>query len=410
MRQPYAYLRKSRVFRGKDIISPEMQLTQVTELAGRHGDTGLVVLTDLNKSGRRRDRPGFQALLQAIEADQVSAVYSYSLSRLSRSISAIVELAEACSSHGVPIRLARDIDPDPTTASGRLMMNLLAAMAQFEADVAVERARDTVEARRARGDKLGPPFFAQPDLVAAAFEEAGSISGAAKLLTRRGVPTRNGNRLWSATSVSRILRRQGVLGAPAKRGVTHRGHFMFSQLLRCHCKHTLLTGRRDGGHASAIAYYCAHSRIDPDHGKTGVSERSILAWAIDEAARLDAGSPAALGDKDTEQKRAELVARRERLNRAASRASNDDEEAGYVSEIEGIDAELERLEAGTQLVSLDAIVWDVAPDLVNDQLRALWDHIELDDQMQPVRALWRVPEWRRPEPEPVLERDAAAAV
>jgi hypothetical protein len=88
MKKPYAYLRKSRVFRDQRAVSPEMQLDEVRTLAGRYGHKDLVVLSDMNISGRkgRSKRPGFDALLRAIEAGEVEAVYSYSLSRLSRSL------------------------------------------------------------------------------------------------------------------------------------------------------------------------------------------------------------------------------------------------------------------------------------------------------------------------------------
>ena len=120
MKQPYVYLRKSRVMRGAEIISPEMQLAACREYAGQWGDTGLVVLTDMNKSGRkgRRDRPGFHALLTAIESGVVSAVYSYSLSRLSRSVRDIMALADLCRSYSVATDWRGTPTPTPRRRRG----------------------------------------------------------------------------------------------------------------------------------------------------------------------------------------------------------------------------------------------------------------------------------------------------
>ena len=86
------------------MVSPEMQLAAVTEYAAGFGDRDLTVLTDMNVSGRkgRAQRPGFDALLSAIEAGAVSAVYSYSLSRLSRSVRDMMALADLCRAHGIP--------------------------------------------------------------------------------------------------------------------------------------------------------------------------------------------------------------------------------------------------------------------------------------------------------------------
>src|SRR5512135_118582 len=162
-----------------------MQLAAAQEYAAAFGHANLVVLTDMNVSGRkgRAKRPGFDALLTAIEAGECSAIYSYSLSRLSRSVRDIMALADLCKAHKVPIRLARDIDPDPTTATGRALLGILGVMAQMEQELASERALDAVAARRARGDKLGGPVFRDAGLVVAAYREAGTATGAAKLLT-----------------------------------------------------------------------------------------------------------------------------------------------------------------------------------------------------------------------------------
>ncbi len=172
MPRAFAYLRKSRVFRDREIVSPEMQLAAVEDYARGFGDTDLIVLSDMNVSGRkgRRHRPGFDELLTAIESGDCAAVYSYSLSRLSRSIRDTMALADLCRDHGVPIRLARDMDPDPTSATGRAMLAILSAMAQLEADLASERSLDSADARRRRGDRMGPPVFADHERVVAAYD------------------------------------------------------------------------------------------------------------------------------------------------------------------------------------------------------------------------------------------------
>ena len=408
MRRPWAYLRKSRVFRGKDIVSPEMQLGQVEHLARGYGDEHLTVVTDLNVSGKRRDRPGFRELLGALERDEVSAVYSYSLSRLSRSVRDIVQLAELCARRGVPIRLARDQDPDPTTASGKMMLTFLAAMAQYEADVASERARDTVEARRARGEKLGPRYYPHPEVVAAAFAEAGSANKTALLLNERGVPTSTGRGMWSATAVRLILDRQGLLPPHVARGVSPKATWPLSRLLRCHCG-TFLSGKAEYRGTTVYTFYVCHkAKVTPNHGKTMVPAHVMMDWARQEASYLDAGEPAVLGDADTSEQRAALEERRRLLNKALIHGMD---EAEYDAEMESIEADLARLElAGQKLVSLDAVVWDRTPDLVNDQLRALWEYVQMDDQMRPPdQAEWRIKEWRRG-PEQRQERTAAGVV
>lgn len=60
-----------------------------------------------------------------------------------------------------------------------------------------------------------------------------------------------------------------------------------------------------------------------------------------------------------------------------------------------LDDEADALAARTYLAAIPAIDWTWPPAELNQVLHALWEHIELDANMRPVEALWRVPEWRQ---------------
>ena len=141
---PYAYLRKSSVHDPARELSYDVQEREVRALADRHGDNhgALILLSDWDKSGRlgADKRPGYRALLQAIESGACSALYSYSLSRLGRSVPELSRLIADCNAREIPVRIAVDA-VDTSTASGRLLTHVLASVAAFEADVASERIR-----------------------------------------------------------------------------------------------------------------------------------------------------------------------------------------------------------------------------------------------------------------------------
>jgi DNA invertase Pin-like site-specific DNA recombinase len=383
------------VFRDQAVVSPEMQLAAATEYAAAFGDRDLVVLTDLNKSGRkgRRDRPGFDALLSAIEAGEVSAVYSYSLSRLSRSVRDIMALAEMCKAQGVAIRLARDTDPDPTTATGRAILALLGVMAQLEADLASERALDAVDARRARGDVMGTPVFRGHPIVIAAYEEAGSCTGAARLLTQRGIPTRNGNALWYPSAVRCILLRVAPELVPTgqPRGTKKAAPFIFYRLLRCHCDRILTPWRRASGpRAGYVSYRCTRGRLTPLHGTTTVSETRVLEWAMREATRLRPPTDRVALAESTETQQAAL---REQVGRLkVAFLAGLILEPDMLTEKREIDEALTQLDLAGRVRSTPAIRWDREPRDVNLTLRAIWSHIQLDGEMRPAAAGWLVPE------------------
>lgn len=396
--RPYAYLRKSRVFRDQEIVSPEMQLAAATEYAAQFGDRDLMVLTDMNKSGRkgRRERPGFDALLTAIETGQVSAIYSYSLSRLSRSVRDTMALAELCKAHNVPIRLARDMDPDPTTATGRALLALLGVMAQLEADLASERSLDAVEARRARGDRLGTPVFADHETVLSAYAEAGSYTGAAKMLTEAGVPTRNGNALWYPSAVRVIVSRAApeMIVNGAARGAKAAAPFLFYRLLRCHCGMTLTGWRRPTGY---VSYRCTRGRLMPNHGKTHIAENRVLGWAKREAARLRPPKERVALAKSSTAEQAALRERTARLKVAflAGLVSEDE----MIAEKREIDERLTQLDLQGRSLAIPGVRWDREPRDVNRALRALWSHVQLDRTLAPAEVQWLLPpEWVGPRP------------
>ena len=381
------------------------------EYAQTFGDADLVVLTDLNVSGRkgRTKRPGFHALLTALEQDEVSAIYSYSLSRLSRSVRDMLALADLCKSRNVPIRLARDADPDPTTATGRAVLGILSVMAQMESDLASERATDTVATRRARGDVLGGPRFEDAAVVIDAYQEAGTATGAAKILTSRGVPTLRGKSVWFPSSVTVILERvrPDLLPLGRKRGVKHAAPFTFYRLLQCHCG-TILTGwrRLTGPQAGYVSYRCTRGRLIPHHGPTHIPETRVMAWAVPEMARLHPPDDLVLMAEGNETAQAELRARLARLARAYVEGLLD--ETAMLAEKAEITDALTRLDLQGRAVRIPRFEWDHEPQDLNRTLRALWGAVVFDRSFRPAKAEWLLPDsWIDPpvRESPPVQRD-----
>src|SRR3990172_7203312 len=128
-----AYIRKSSApSKHTRTVSFEVQEQAVRELATRHGDTLSAVLTDWGRSGGSTKRPDYQRLLGMVDAGSVETIYSFSLSRLSRSLLDFADLLERCKAHGVRIRLAQEGEIDWSSATGRAFANMAATFAQFE--------------------------------------------------------------------------------------------------------------------------------------------------------------------------------------------------------------------------------------------------------------------------------------
>jgi hypothetical protein len=143
----------------------------------------------------------------------------------------------------------------------------------------------------------------------------------------------------------------------------------------------------------AVRYVCERGRSDPGHPRPFmVSERRILPWVEAEAARLVTPERVQLAETAAAE-RADLEAQRTRLLDMYQLGAIAREE--WQTRLAAVDAAVGRLDEGERILDVPAIDWTWPPEQLNAVLRALWSEIRLDEQMAPVEAVWRVPEWRQ---------------
>jgi DNA invertase Pin-like site-specific DNA recombinase len=105
-------------------------------------------------SGSVDDRDGLQTCLEALRPGDTLVVPR--LDRLGRSMPHLVSTVHGLAAHGVGFRsLAESIDT--TSATGRLVLHMFAALADFERGLIVERTKASLTAKRRRGESLGRP-------------------------------------------------------------------------------------------------------------------------------------------------------------------------------------------------------------------------------------------------------------
>ena len=122
-------------------------------------------------SGVRDDRPGLDSCLRALRKGDVLVVWK--LDRLGRNLAHLVNTVQDLSTRGVGLRVlaGQGAQIDTTTAAGRLVFGIFAALAEFERELIRERTLAGLKAARARGRKGGRKFAlskAQVRLVQAA--------------------------------------------------------------------------------------------------------------------------------------------------------------------------------------------------------------------------------------------------
>jgi DNA invertase Pin-like site-specific DNA recombinase len=103
-------------------------------------------------SGAREARPGLDKCLQ--ELREGDSLIVWRLDRLGRSVRHLIDLVEHLRQRKIGFKSICDGAIDTTTASGELIFNVFASLAQFERRLIQERTRAGLQAARARG-RLG---------------------------------------------------------------------------------------------------------------------------------------------------------------------------------------------------------------------------------------------------------------
>jgi DNA invertase Pin-like site-specific DNA recombinase len=116
-------------------------------------------------SGMRHDRPALAKALAALQPGDTLACYK--LDRIGRSLVHVTKLLADLEERGVHFRTVED-GLSTQGSTGKLVLHVLGAVAQFERDLILERTRAGLAAARKRGVRLGPPVKWLPDMAARA--------------------------------------------------------------------------------------------------------------------------------------------------------------------------------------------------------------------------------------------------
>jgi DNA invertase Pin-like site-specific DNA recombinase len=223
------YIRVSRVGGREHLISPEEQEHRARTLARERGLRVGKILTDLDESGGKLDRPGLQEALRRVEGGESGGVIVAWLDRLSRDSEQALGLVRRISDAGGVI-YAPDAPSDWTTPEGGLQAGIVFTFATYvrmRARAGFERAKERAIANgipvhsrpavgyRARQDRRLEPDPDVAPVIREVFERRARGEGPAALgafLTERGITTSQGSRMWSKEAIYGLLRNRVYLG------------------------------------------------------------------------------------------------------------------------------------------------------------------------------------------------------
>ncbi|MDO4019607.1 recombinase family protein [Clavibacter michiganensis] len=121
------------------------------------------VFADVTSGSRAAiERPGMKKLLEYAEDGDTIVVWR--IDRLGRSMLDVLSTVKMLRERGVQIRSISD-GIDPATTSGRLMLGMLASLAEYERELIVERVNAGIAVARDNGTRFGRPL-SDPTVIA----------------------------------------------------------------------------------------------------------------------------------------------------------------------------------------------------------------------------------------------------
>lgn len=149
MARTFAYCRVSTVDQTTD--------NQVREIegAGFHVEPKRVVAETVSGSIAATERKGFAKLVDRLETGDVLIVTK--LDRLGRNAMDLRATVDMLAAQGVRVHCLALGGVDLTSAAGRMTMGVIAAVAEFERDLLIERTQAGLSRAKAAGKALGRP-------------------------------------------------------------------------------------------------------------------------------------------------------------------------------------------------------------------------------------------------------------
>jgi DNA invertase Pin-like site-specific DNA recombinase len=220
------YIRVSTEEQATNGQSLDAQRAKVEAYAKLYDLELVAVVEDAGQSGKKLNRPGLQTALAMLRRGEAVGVVISKLDRLTRSVADWQTLIDGYFGERAGQQLFSVADSiDTRTAAGRLVLNVLLSVAQWERETIGERTRDALQHKIRKGERCGKVRFGydladdgltlienpqQQAVIRQATELRGlgrTLRQIAAELTAQSIPTKEGKTAWTHTAVNRILSR-----------------------------------------------------------------------------------------------------------------------------------------------------------------------------------------------------------
>jgi site-specific DNA recombinase len=147
------YIRVSTEGQAEEGVSLAQQEKAIRAYCDLYGVELLAIEVDAGLSAKTLSRPALQRAMARIEAGEADGLVVAKLDRLTRSVRDLGDLIEGPFSTAVLLSVAEQIDT--RSAGGRLVLNVLASVSQWEREVIAERTTAAMQELRATKQYTG---------------------------------------------------------------------------------------------------------------------------------------------------------------------------------------------------------------------------------------------------------------
>lgn len=220
-RQAIGYIRVSTDRQATEGISLEAQQAKINAWCELYGYELIAVYQDAGITGTSiKKREGIQQALATTGPG--TALVVYSLSRLSRSVVDTLTITDQLHRTGADLVSVTE-NIDTTSAAGKMVLNMMAVLAEFERDQTAERTATALQHKKRTGFKYTrhtPYGFIEKDgkleqvvseaaivsEIEKARQQGGTLTSIARDLNRKGIPTKQGKK-WQPATIHYLLKR-----------------------------------------------------------------------------------------------------------------------------------------------------------------------------------------------------------
>jgi len=213
------YVRVSTDEQAKSGLGLEAQIAKIKAYAELFDIELTEIIMDEGISGKTLERDGLKRAIKMLKEKKAEGMVIAKLDRLTRNVADLGTLVSTVFDKAELYSVSEQINTK--NAAGRLVLNVLVSVAQWERETICERTKDALQAKKARGEKTGGniPFgfnvingkLIRNEEEQAIISEIKSLKNKglslrkiAEALNGRGIATKNG-KAWTAVQIQRIV-------------------------------------------------------------------------------------------------------------------------------------------------------------------------------------------------------------